>query len=82
MNPWASCGICFQVWLISRRCSLQSKFDFKSRRHAVESLAVDAENFRGAFSIAAGRLENVKNVASLQFIQARQSGEEIAKVVG
>ncbi len=59
---------CFQVWLICRR-DLQSKFDFKSRRHAVESLAVDAENFRGALSIATGRLENVENVAPLQFVQ-------------
>ena len=73
---------CFQVWLISRCCGLQSKFDFKSRRHAVESLAVDAENFGGALSIATGSIENVENVAPLKFVQARQSGEEIAKVIG
>ena len=73
---------CFRVWLISRSCGLQSKFDFKSRRHAVESLAVDAENFSGALSITAARVEHVKNVAPLQFVQARQSGEEIGKIVG
>src|SRR5258705_3539065 len=73
---------CFQVWLICRCCGLQSKLDFKSCRHAVESLAVDAENFGGAFSIATGRVENVENVAPLKFVQARQSGKEIAKVIG
>ena len=72
---------CFQVWLISRR-GLQSKFNFKARRHAVEGLAVDTENFRGAFTIATGSLEDVENVAALQFVQTRQSGKEIGKIVG
>jgi hypothetical protein len=63
-DPARPSVLCFQVWLISRR-GLQSKFDFKARGHAVKSLAVDAENFRGAFSIASGRVENVENVALL-----------------
>ena len=55
------------------------QIDFKSRRHAVEGLAVDAENFRGSLSIAAGRVEHVENVAPLQFVQARQSRKESAR---
>ena len=73
---------CCRVWLISRCGGLQSEFDFKSRCHAVESLAVDAEYLGGALSITSGRFENVENVAPLKFVQARQSGKEIAKVIG
>ena len=72
--------LCFPVWLICR-CSLHPKLDFKSRRHAVEGLAIDAEDFGGALSVATGCVENVENVAPLQLIQAWQSGKEVGKIV-
>ena len=73
-------GHCFPVWLICR--GLQSKFDLKSRSHAVESLAVDAEDFGGALTVAPSGFEHVENVAPLQFVQARQSRKEVGKIVG
>ena len=39
--------------------------------HAVEGLAVDAEDFGGAFAIVAGGFENVEDVASLDLIEIR-----------
>ena len=69
------------LWLISRG-GLQAKFDSKARGHAVEGLAVDAEDFRRAFPIATRRFEDVENVAAFQFVEVRQSGKEVGEIVG
>ena len=61
---------------------MQSQLDCKSRRHTVKGLAIDTENFRGAFAVAACGIQNVENVTTFQFVEARQSRKEIGKIVG
>ena len=45
------------------------KFDLEAGRHAVERLAVDAEDFGGALAIVAGGVEDVEDVAALYFVE-------------
>ena len=58
-----------------------SEFNLKSRRHAIKRLAVDAEDFGGAFTIVAGGFEYVEDVATLDLIEIRQAGKELIDVV-
>ena len=58
-----------------------AKLNLKSRGHAIERLAVDAENFRGTFSIATGRVEDVEDVASLDFVEIGKAGKKLAEIV-
>ena len=46
-----------------------TKLDLKARGHAIERLAIDAEDFGGAFSIVTGGFENVEDVASLNLVE-------------
>src|ERR1700752_1145821 len=46
-----------------------SELNLESRRHAVKRLAIDAENFRGAFAIVSSGFEHGKDVAPLDLIQ-------------
>ena len=49
------------------------KFNLKSRRHSIKGFAVDAEDLGGAFTIVAGGVEHVEDVAALDFIEIRQA---------
>ena len=44
--------------------------------HPVERAAIDAENFGGACAIAAGDLEDVKQITSFELVENRQVFKE------
>jgi hypothetical protein len=56
------------------------EFDFVARGHAVESLAVDAEDLGGALAVVAGRVEDVEDVTSLDFVQIRQTRKQLLEI--
>src|SRR3569832_32433 len=58
-----------------------AEVDLVSGGHAVEGLAVDAEDFGGALAVVAGGLEDVEDVAALDFAEARQAGKEFGEIV-
>src|ERR1700754_1073927 len=58
-----------------------SELNLKPCGHAIKRLAIDAEDFRGAFAIVPGRLEHVKDVASLDLVEVRQAGKDFGKIV-
>src|SRR3569832_895568 len=49
--------------------------------HAVEGFAVDAEDFGGALAVVAGGVQNVEDVAALDFVEVRQAGKEFGEIV-
>jgi len=48
-----------------------AELNLKPCGHAIECLAVDAEDFGGAFTVVAGGFEDVQDVTSLDLIQIR-----------
>src|SRR6476661_5778753 len=57
------------------------KLDLKAGGHAVEGFAVDAENLGRALAVVAGRVEDVEDVAALDFVEIGQPRKEFFQIV-
>ena len=57
------------------------EFDFKAGGHAVECFAIDAEDFGGALAVVAGGVEDVEDVAALDFVEVRKAGKKFGEIV-
>src|ERR1041384_7241163 len=57
------------------------KFDAETLGHAIERLAVDAENLGGAFAVAAGRVKHVQQITALNLFNGGQTREQMREVI-